>query len=69
MAGALYDNVITEPEYTVDVRVRSTIVSPITSNAVTGFETPSTCTSKLVSAGGFVESVLSPMTIEILPLM
>jgi hypothetical protein len=53
--GALYENVITEPLYTGFVRVSSMMADPRTVNAVAGFETPSTCTSKLESAGGLAE--------------
>ena len=58
VAGALYAKVITEPLYTVVVRVRSMTADPNTLNAVTGFGTPSTFTSKLDSAGGLVELTL-----------
>ena len=58
VAGALYAKVITEPLYTVVVRVRSMTADPKTLNAVTGFGTPSTFTSKLDSAGGLVESTV-----------
>jgi tetraacyldisaccharide-1-P 4'-kinase len=57
-AGAVYAKVITEALYTVVVRVRSMTADPDTENAVTGFGTPSTFTSKLDSAGGLVESTL-----------
>jgi hypothetical protein len=54
-AGALYANVITEPLYTGDVRVKSMMADPKTLKEVTGFGTPSTRTSKLESAGGLAE--------------
>lgn len=55
VAGALYVNVMSEPAYTGDARVTSKMADPKTVNEVTGFETPSTRTSKLDSSGGFVE--------------
>ena len=62
-------NVITEPLYTGDVRVRSIMADPRIVNAVAGFETPSTFTSKLDSAGGLVASTLQAQIQEIVSLM
>jgi hypothetical protein len=61
--------VTTDPEYTVEVRNTSRTADPNTVNDVTGFETPSTCTSKLDSAGGLVESTVQAQDQEIFPLM
>ena len=69
MTGALYEKVITEPAYTGDVRVRSRMADPNVVNAVAGFETPSTFTSKLESVGGLVASTLQAQIHEILPLI
>ena len=69
IAGAVYVRVITEPLYTVDVRVRSIMAAPKTLNAVAGFETPSTRTSKLDSAGGLVASTVQAHSHEIFPLL
>ena len=68
-AGALYEKVMTEPLYTGELRVTSRMADPKTVNVATGFETPSTRTSKLESAGGLVASTLQAQIQEILSLM
>ena len=67
IAGALYVRVMTEPVYTVEVRVRSIMAAPNILRAVAGFETPSTFTSKLDSAGGLVESTVQAQIQEMSP--
>lgn len=69
VGGALYANVITEPLYTGFVRVRSIMAPPKAVNAVAGFGTPSTVTSKLERAGVFTESTLQAQIQEIVPLI
>ena len=69
VAGALYANVISEPLYTGDVRVTSKMADPKTVNEVTGFETPSTRTSKLESSGGLVALTEQAQIQLIFPLM
>ena len=67
--GALYENVMTDPEYTVDVRVKSRMADPKTVNEVAGFGTPSTLISKLDSVGGFAASTLHAQIQVIFPLL